>query len=144
MKTKEQIISSGKVTNYDEFLAENRKAINKQFAVIMRILVVVGPLLAIMIKLNLFMGVTFSAAIYITAYIVVLIVIQGILLRRHADSFFASFIVLLAVEGILLLIDSSHLTVYISWFLVPLMALLFCHGAVLRLAIRQIMLVHHP
>ncbi len=126
MKTQEQIISSGKVTNYDEFLAENRKAINKQFAVIMRILVVVGPLLAIMIKLNLFMGVTFSAAIYITAYIVVLIVIQGILLRRHADSFLASFIVLLAVEGMLLLINSSHLTVYISWFLVPLMALLFC------------------
>ncbi len=126
LKTKEQIISSGKVTNYDEFLAENRKAINKQFAVIMRILVVVGLLLAIMIKLNLFMGVTFSAAIYITAYIVVLIVIQGILLRRHADSFLASFIVLLAMEGMLLLVNSSHLTVYISWFLVPLMALQFC------------------
>ncbi len=126
LKTQEQIISSGKVTDYDEFLLENRKAINKQFAVVMRVMVVVGPLLAIMVKLSLFMGVTFSAAIYITAYLVSLVIIQEILLRSHEDSYLSSFIVLLAVEGVLLLINSSHLTVYITWFLVPLMALQFC------------------
>ena len=126
MKTREQIISSGKVANYDEFLAENRKVINKQFAVAMRVMVVVGPLLAIMVKLHLFVGVSFSAAIYTTVYVVVLTVINEILLRRRADSFLTSMMVLLALEGLLLLINSSHLTVYITWFLVPLMALQFC------------------
>ncbi len=126
MKTQEQIIRSGKVANYDEFLTENRKAINKQFAIIMRVLLIVGPLLAIMVKLRLFVGVTFESAIFITIYIVALTVINEILLRRRADSFLTSLIVLLAMEGLLLLVNSTHLTIYIAWFLVPLMALLFC------------------
>jgi len=126
LKTQEQIIRSGKVANYDEFLTENRKAINKQFAVIMRVLLIVSPLLAIMVKLRLFMGVTFGSAIFITIYILALTVINEILLRRRADSFLTSLIVLLAIEGLLLVINSTHLTIYIAWFLVPLMALLFC------------------
>lgn len=127
MKTQEQIIRSGRVANYDEFLTENRKAINKQFAVIMRVLLIVSPLLAIMVKLRLFMGVTLGSVIFITIYILALTVINEILLRRRADSFLTSLIVLLAMEGLLLVINSTHLTIYIAWFLVPLMALLFCH-----------------
>ncbi|MCR5685984.1 MAG: response regulator [Lachnospiraceae bacterium] len=126
MKTKEQIISSGKIANYDEFLSENRKAINRQFAVAMRFLVIVGPLIAIMVKLHLFMGVTFSAAVYITVYVFVLTIIHTILLHRHEDSFLTSLMVLLALEGLLLVVNGAHLTIYITWFLIPLMALQFC------------------
>ena len=126
MKVQEQIISNGKVANYDEFLTENRKAINKQFAVAIRVMIIIGPLIALMVKLGLFMGVTFDAAIYVTVYILALTIIHGILLDRHADSLIASLIVLLAAEGALLVINSTHLTVYITWFLVPLMALQFC------------------
>jgi len=92
----------------------------------MRVLLIVSPLLAIMVKLRLFMGVTFGSAIFITIYILALTVINEILLRRRADSFLTSLIVLLAIEGLLLVINSTHLTIYIAWFLVPLMALLFC------------------
>ena len=126
LKTQEQIISSGKVENFDEFLKENRKAINKQFAVVMRILVMVGPLIAIMVKLGLFKGVSFNAAIYITVYVLVLTIIHSILLKRQEESLLASLISLLALEGALLVLNSAHLTVYITWFLVPMMALQFC------------------
>ena len=34
LKTQEKIIKQGKLSNFDEFLTENRKAINKQFAVV--------------------------------------------------------------------------------------------------------------
>ena len=126
LKTQEQIINQGKVSNFDEFLTENRKAINKQFAIAMRILVLLGPIIAIMVKLNMFMGVTFNAAIYITVYVLVLTIIQYILLRHHEDSILASLITLLAWEGLLLVTNSTHLTIYITWFLIPLMALQFC------------------
>lgn len=126
MKTQEKIINQGKVSNFDEFLTENRKAINKQFAVAMRILVLLGPIIAIMVKLNMFMGVTFNAAIYITVYVLVLTIIQNILLHRHEDSILASLVTLLALEGLLLVVNSAHLTIYITWFLIPLMALQFC------------------
>ncbi len=126
MKTKEQIITQGKIANYDEFLTENRKTINRQFAVAMRVLVFLGPVIAIMVKLNMFMGVTFNAAIYITVYVLVLTIIHNILMRRHEDSIYASLLTLLAWEGLLLVINSSHLTVYVTWFLIPLMALQFC------------------
>ena len=126
LKTQEQIINQGKVSNFDEFLTENRKAINKQFALAMRVLVLLGPIIAIMVKLNMFMGVTFNAAIYITVYVLVLTIIQYILLRRHEDSILASLITLLAWEGLLLVTNSTHLTIYITWFLIPLMALQFC------------------
>ena len=126
MKTREQIIKNGKVSNFDEFLTENRKNINKQYANAMRILVFLGPIIAIMVKLNMFIGVTFNAAIYITVYVLVLTIIHYILLRRHEDSILASLITLLAWEGLLLVINSTHLTIYITWFLIPLMALQFC------------------
>ena len=126
MKTREQIIKNGKVSNFDEFLTENRKNINKQYANAMRILVFLGPIIAIMVKLNMFIGVTFNAAIYITVYVLVLTIIHNILLRRHEDSILASLITLLAWEGLLLVINSTHLTIYITWFLIPLMALQFC------------------
>ncbi len=48
----------------------------------MSILVIVGPLIAIMVKLRMFMGVTFQAAIYITLYVLVLAIINKILLHR--------------------------------------------------------------
>lgn len=96
LKTQEKIINQGKVSNFDEFLSENRKAINKQFAVAMRILVLLGPIIAIMVKLNMFVGVTFNAAIYITVYVLVLTIIQNILLHRHEDSILASLVTLLA------------------------------------------------
>ena len=114
------------MADYDEFLTENRKAINKQFSHAMSILVIVGPLIAIMVKLRMFMGVTFQAAIYITLYVLVLAIIHKILLHRHQGSLLASLIALLALEGLLLVINSAHLTVYITWFLVPLMALQYC------------------
>lgn len=63
LKTQEQIINQGKVSNFDEFLTENRKAINKQFAVTMRVLVLLGPIIATMVKLNMFMGVTLAERI---------------------------------------------------------------------------------
>ncbi|MCR5268205.1 MAG: hypothetical protein K6E16_06800 [Lachnospiraceae bacterium] len=126
MKTQEQIINQGKVSNFDEFLTENRKAINKQFAVTLRVGVLVGPIIAIMVKLNMFMGVTFNAAIYITLYVLVLTIIHSILLRRHEDSVLAGLLTLLAWEGLLLVFNSTHLTIYITWFLIPLMALQFC------------------
>ncbi len=127
LNAKKQIISRGNVANFDEFLTENRKAINKQFAVALRVLVLVGPILAVMIKLGMFVvGVSYNAAIYITIYVLVLTILHGLLLRRHADSILASLIALLALEGLLLLVDSTHLTIYIAWFAVPLMAIQFC------------------
>lgn len=112
MVSKEKIISRGNVTNFDEFLTENRKAINRQFAIAIRILAFLGPVIAVMVKLHMFMGVTFNAAIYITVYVLVLAIIHGIILRRNEDSIIASLLTLLAFEGLLLVINSTHLTIY--------------------------------
>lgn len=64
-------------------------------------------------------------AVFITVYLIILTVIHKLLLRRHAASILTSMIALPAIEGLLLVMNSARLTIYITWFLIPLMSLQF-------------------
>lgn len=122
----EKIIANGNISDFDSFLEENRKNINEQFNKVMLWCILAGPFIAVAVRFNIFPGVTYYTAIFTSVFMAALAFVHRLLINKHATSALAGLITLAAIDVLLYVMDSAHLTIYISWFLIPLLALQFC------------------
>ena len=135
MDKKEQLIAQGNISDFDSFLVENRKMINEQFNKVLMACILAGPFIAGAVWLNLFQGVTYYTALFISVFMAVLALMHRHLMKRFPSSMITSILALFAIDVLLVVMDSAHLTIYITWFLIPLMSLQFCDFNLYSLAV---------
>ena len=111
---------------YEAFLIENHRKINRTFNQVLRACIFAGPMIAVAISLHVFSGVTYGMALFVSVFMLVTTVVHSVLLRRHSESPMIAIVALVSVDVLLIFMNRAHLTIYISWFLVPLLSLLFC------------------
>ena len=126
MGKREKIIAQGNVLDFDSFLNENRKMINEQFNKVMIACILAGPVIAAAVYFGVFKSVTYFTALFISVFMTILTVLHKLLLKKYATSSLIGMIALIAIDVLLIVMDRAHLTIYISWFLIPLLALQFC------------------
>ncbi|MBO4337961.1 MAG: response regulator [Lachnospiraceae bacterium] len=126
MDKKEQLIAQGDFADFDSFLIENRKMINEQFNKVLIFCIFAGPFIAVAVALNAFKGVTYYTALFISVFMAALTLVHRYLMKKFPDAVFTSILALFAIDVLLVVMDSAHLTIYITWFLIPLLALQFC------------------
>ena len=126
MDKKEQLIAQGNISDFDSFLVENRKMINEQFHKVLLACILAGPFIAVAVAMKVFHGVTYFTALFISLFMGVLSLIHRLMMKKYASSMITSIIALFAIDVLLVVMDSAHLTIYITWFLIPLLALQFC------------------
>ena len=114
------------ITNYDDFLYENRKRINEQLNVIMRFCVLAGPMIALAVRFKVFADVDYMTAAFVSAFMLSLTIIHKLLLKKYATSLITGIIALVAIDILLVVMNKAHLSIYINWFLIPLLSLQFC------------------
>ncbi len=115
-----------KISAYEQFLDENKKRINEQFNVILRACILAGPLIAVAVYFHVFSGVTYVTALIVSLFMLTLTVIHKLLLKKYATSIVTSMVAMFAIDILLIVMDSAHLTIYICWFLIPLLSIQFC------------------
>ena len=125
-KKAEELIVQKNISDYETFINENRKRINEQFNVVLRVCILAGPLIALAVKFGVFKGVTYGTAVFISAFLLVVTIVHKLLLKKYASSLVTSLISLFAIDVLLIVMDSAHLTIYITWFLIPLLSIQFC------------------
>ena len=135
MDKKEQLIAQRNISDFDSFLVENRKLINEQFNKVLVFCIFAGPFIAFCVFMNIFHGVTYYTALFISVFMAVLTVVHRYLMKKFPSSMLTSIIALFAIDVLLVVMDSAHLTIYITWFLVPLLALQFCDFNLYSLAV---------
>ena len=122
----EKIIAKGNISDFESFLDENRKMVSAQFNKVLMCCILAGPFIALAIRFNIFKGVSYSTAVFISAFMAVLTLLHRLMINNGSTNVLTGLIGLVAIDVLLIVMDSAHLTIYISWFLIPLLALQFC------------------
>ncbi len=111
---------------YDQFLSENRVKVNKYLNTVLWFFVITGPAIALGIKGGIFIDISYGTCICISALVIVLSAIHLLLIRHIPESTITCLFALTSLNLLIVYMAYSHISIYLTWFLVPLLSLLFC------------------
>ena len=111
---------------YDEFLDENRIKVNRYLNTVLWFFVITGSAIAVGVKMGIFKGISYATCISISVVVIVLSAVHRILLKKIPKSTVTCIFALVSVNILLVYMSYSHVSIYLTWFLVPLLSLLFC------------------
>lgn len=111
---------------FAEFKLKNRVRVNRYLNYVLWFFGIAAPAIALGIKIGFFHDISYATCIGILGVVVVLSLIHLFLCRKIPTSIVTSLFALTAVDALLVYMAVSHVSIYLTWFLVPLLSLLFC------------------
>jgi len=114
------------ITEYEGFLKENRIKVNSYLNKVLWFFVVTGPAIAAGIKGGIFVDISYGTCISISAVVIILSAIHLLLFKKFPAKTFTCVFALTALDALIVYMDYSHVSIYLTWFLVPLLSILFC------------------
>lgn len=118
-----------------EFKLKNRSKANRYLNYVLWFFVIAPPAIALGIKAGFFYDVTYATCGGIFGVVVTLSLIHLILYKAFPTSLLTSLFALTAVDALLVYMALSHVSIYLTWFLVPLLGLLFCDAFIFIYAV---------
>ena len=112
--------------SYEEFLRENRISVNRSLNVVLWFCIFTGPAIALGVAKGIFKNVDYDICIQISVIVAILAFGHYLMLKKWPDSVVTSITALLAFNMLLAHMTYGRVAVYLTWFLVPLLSLLFC------------------
>ncbi|MBQ9303859.1 GGDEF domain-containing protein [Butyrivibrio sp.] len=113
-------------TDYDEFMKENRRIINRYINTVLWFCIFTGPAIAVGIFYGVFNAASYSTCVVISASMIVVAFIHRQIIRVWPYARSAGLIAFLCMEVLLVLMSYNHIHVNITWFFVPFLSTLFC------------------
>ena len=126
------VYQSGGISDYRLFVEKNQKTVNLMLNKFLRFAVLVGPLLMIAIRFGIFHSVTYVTCIFVSALLLLFVCVHYYLIRKDGSTMHAAVIAFIAIDVLLILMNSAHIGIYITWFAVPLISLLYTVPAVMN------------
>ena len=111
---------------FTEFKLNNRIKVNRYLNFVLWFFAIAGPAIALGVKAGVFHDITYVTCIGVTAVVAVLSSIHLVMLKLMPTSVVTGLFALTAVNALLVYMAISHVSIYMTWFLVPLLSLLFC------------------
>ncbi len=125
MKRKHQL-NSDIIQNYEDFILNNRIKVNKWLNYVLWTFSITGPAIALGIKSGFFLDVAYSTCIGISVVMIITAFVHLVLLKMYPNSVATSFFALIAVDLLLVYMAINYVSIYITWFLVPLLSIMLC------------------
>ena len=129
LKMKEALMGDGQfstIDSYETFLKQTRIKINGLLNKVLWICIIAGPALALGVWAGIFPRVQYSTSFSITALLTLVAICHKFLVSKFAESRITSYFALIALDFVLFYMASCHVNIALTYFLVPLVALLFC------------------
>ena len=114
------------ITEYEEFLATTRAAVNRILNGILWLCIMTGPAIAIGIAIGIFSEVRYSMCLEISLFMLILALVHLALVRRFPKSEITGLFALFALDILLVHMNVGHVAINLTWFLVPILSILFC------------------
>ncbi len=114
------------IRKYKEFIVDNRVKVNVYLNRALWFFVITGPAIASGIKAGFFHDIKYITCVNISFIVVLLSLIHLILLKKMPTSRITSFFALTALDCLLVYMCYSHVSIHLTWFLVPMLSVLFC------------------
>ena len=113
-------------TEYSLFIRDNRIKVNGYLNKVLWLFVLTGPAIASGVKGGVFPDITYATCISISAAIIIMSSIHLLLLKKYPAKTFTCVYALTSLNVLIAYMSYSHVNIYLTWFLVPLLSLLFC------------------
>ena len=114
------------IRKYKEFIVDNRVKVNVYLNRALWFFVITGPAIASGIKAGVFHDIKYITCVNISFIVVLLSLIHLFLLKKMPTSRITSFFALTALDCLLVYMCYSHVSIHLTWFLVPMLSVLFC------------------
>ena len=111
---------------YDKFIINNRARINRYLNGVLWFFVITGPAIALGIRSGIFYYVDYNTCIIISSMVAILSLVHLQMLRKLPNSRATSIFALTALNILIVFMSCSHVSIHLTWFLVPVLSLLFC------------------
>jgi diguanylate cyclase (GGDEF)-like protein len=110
--------------DYQQFITSNRSKVNKYLNFVLWFFIGTGPIIALGVKLGIFHDISYTTCIVISIVMFLMSAIHFLLLKKFSDSIMTSLFALIALDGLILYMALFHVSIYLTWFLVPLLSIL--------------------
>lgn len=115
---------------YDDFLIQNTKKVNKYLNIALWFFIITGPAIAFGIKIGFYKNISYGTCFNISVFVFALALIHFIMLRKNPKSILTGMFALTALDALLVYMNYSHVNIYLTWFLVPVLSLLFANKVI--------------
>lgn len=112
--------------DYGQFLERNRITVNKYLNMVLWFFILTGPAIASGVKGGIFPDIDYKTCIGISVGVAFLASVHFLLIKMIPSSTITCIFALTALDVLLVYMSYSHVSIYLTWFLVPLLGLLFC------------------
>ena len=119
--------------NYDSFATASKEKINRYLNVILWFCTFTGPALAIGIKLGVFSAIGYDICVFISIYVAAVSFLHHLIIKKWPASVLSGMFALLTMDILLVLMAYAHVSIYLTWFLIPLISLLFVDWKIFHL-----------
>lgn len=120
---------------FSEFKLKNRVKANRYLNYVLWFFAVAAPAIALGIMAGFFHDVTYATCGGFFGMVVTLSLIHLVLYKTVPTSLATSLFALTAADALLVYLALSHVNIYLTWFLVPLLSLLFCDAFIFLYAV---------
>ncbi len=128
MKTGKKIqLDETAAREYDEFFERNRIKVNKYLNIVLWFFILTGPAIAIGLKAGIFFDIEYVTCFNISLVVLIMAMGHLILLKFYPKSVITCLFSLTALDILIFYITYVKINIQVTWFLVPLLSLLFCH-----------------
>lgn len=114
------------MTEYSSFLRENRVKVNGYLNKVLWFFVLTGPAIALGVYGGIFLDITYTTCICISVVMILMSLVHLVLYKKFPSKTFTCVFALTSLALLLAYMTYSHVSIYLTWFLVPLLSLLFC------------------
>ena len=121
-----KMFTDDRLKDYDQFITENRKKINKYLNIILACFTATGPVIALGVRTGIFEDISYGTCVGISAVVLIMSIIHYLLIKYYPDKEATSVFALAGLDLLLVFMTLNHVSIYLTWFLVPLLSLLFC------------------
>ncbi len=111
---------------FQKFVIQNRENINRYLNIILWSFVITGPAIAIGIRAGVFPDIEYSTCVLISLIVIALAGIHLLLMKKFPKATLTGVFALTALNVLIAYMVYAHVSIHLTWFLVPMLSILFC------------------
>lgn len=116
--------------DFEQFQRHNRYKVNRSLNLILWFCILTGPAISLGVMGGVFKRTSYEACLIISCVMAVVAGSNSLLLKKKPYSYVPGLFALLAVDLLLCYMNISHISIRLTWYLVPLISLLLCDARV--------------
>ena len=111
---------------YQKFIVSNRGRVNGYLNKALWLFAITGPAIALGVAAGIFSRTDYGTCLGITVSVAVLAAVHLVMVKHLPHSMITSVFALTALDALIVYMAFGHVNISLTWFLVPLLSILFC------------------